>query len=72
MYKAAVNFDVYRTEMFCPVAYCMSLFPSSKQRNSKFFFLKMERRCWFGTLQFGRKSTITIRYHLKRLMRIAV
>ncbi len=22
MYKAAINFDVFRTQMFCPVAYC--------------------------------------------------
>lgn len=24
VYKAAVNFDVYRTQMYCPVAYCKS------------------------------------------------
>lgn len=24
MYKAAINFDVFRTQMFCPVAYCTS------------------------------------------------
>ena len=23
MYKAAINFDVFRTQMFCPVAYCL-------------------------------------------------
>lgn len=24
MYKAAINFDVFRTQMFCPVSYCTS------------------------------------------------
>uniref|UniRef100_A0A914S0G3 Uncharacterized protein n=1 Tax=Parascaris equorum TaxID=6256 RepID=A0A914S0G3_PAREQ len=26
MYKAAINFDVFRTEMFCHVAYCKHVF----------------------------------------------
>lgn len=25
VYKAAVNFDVYRTQIYCPVAYCKLL-----------------------------------------------
>lgn len=26
VYRAAVNFDVYRTQMYCSVAYCKILF----------------------------------------------
>lgn len=25
MYKAAINFDVFRTQMYCPVSYCKTI-----------------------------------------------
>lgn len=31
MYKAAMNFDVVRTTMFCPVAYCKFIFLKSQK-----------------------------------------
>lgn len=32
VYKAAVNFDVYRTQIYCPVAYCIFFYQNPKKK----------------------------------------